>query len=405
MAARGGSILKISIQGTNRAKDVEFLNKLAEIFQSISLDNKNKEAERRIAFIDDQLVGISDSLLTTENKLQQFRSSNRVMDLSAQGQAIIGQVTILENERARLNLEANYYDYLSDYLSKEVSKEIPIVPITMGITDPGLTQLVTDLAALQQQMLSRGAGELNPLQGLLTQRIRSTKEALLETLNGLKRANNLARNENEEQINKINKQASTLPVTERQLLGFERKFRLNDELNTYLLQTRANQQMQKASNVADSEVIDTADELYSVVVSPNPMMVNFIALFLGSAIPFMIIFLLFLFNKKLKEEDIARMTDLSIVGNIPPSINKTDTVVLDDPGSGIAEAYRLLRSRMQFYSKDTKSPVILVTSSMPGEGKTFTAINLASVYSLLGKETVLVGFDLRKPKLYQDFNL
>ena len=81
---------------------------------------KKTEAVRRIQFIDDQLVGISDSLSTTENKLQKFRSTNKVMDLSAQGQAIIGQITLLENERARLNLEANYYDYLADYLAKEV---------------------------------------------------------------------------------------------------------------------------------------------------------------------------------------------------------------------------------------------------------------------------------------------
>ena len=87
------------------------------------MDKKNTEAERRIQFIDDQLVGISDSLSTTENRLQQFRSSHRVMDLSAQGQSIIGQVTFLENEKARLNLEANYYDYLADYLSQSIQLE------------------------------------------------------------------------------------------------------------------------------------------------------------------------------------------------------------------------------------------------------------------------------------------
>jgi tyrosine-protein kinase Etk/Wzc len=405
LITRGGSILGVSMEGSNRAKDADFLNKLAEVFQAISLDKKNAEAVRRIQFIDDQLVGISDSLSMTESKLQRFRSANRVMDLSAQGQAIIEQVTLLENERARLRLEANYYDYLADYLAKDISREVPIVPITMGITDPGLTRLVTELADLQQQLLNRGAGEMNPLQGLLSQRVRSTKEALLETLNGLRRANSLARSENQEQINKVNTQASTLPVTERQLLGIERKFKINDELYTFLLETRANQHMQKASNVADSEVIDPADEHYSVVVSPNPIKVHFVALFGGLGIPFLIIFLNFLFNKKLKDEDIRKMTDIPVVGNIPHSTEKINTVVFDYPNSAIAEAYRLLRSRMQFFTKDAAAPVILITSSMPGEGKTFTAINLAAAYSLLGKKTVLVGFDLRKPKISKDFNL
>jgi tyrosine-protein kinase Etk/Wzc len=405
LLSQGGSILRVSIEGTNKAKDADFLNKLAEIFHSISLDKKNAEAVRRIQFIDDQLVGITDSLSRTENKLQKFRSTNRVMDVSAQGQAIITQVTLLENERARLNLEANYYDYLADYLAQEVAKQIPIVPITMGISDPGLTRLVTDLAELQGQMLNKGAGEMNPLQGLLTQKIKSTKEALLETLNGLRRANSLAISDNQEQINKVNAQASALPITERLLLGIERKFKLNDQLYTFLLETRANLQMQKASNVADSEVIDPADENYSTVVSPNPIRVYFVGLLAGFGIPFLLIFLNFLFNKKLKDEDIRKMTDIPVVGNIPHSIEKTNNVVFDQPNSAIAEAYRLLRSRMQFFTKDAKAPVILVTSSMPGEGKTFTSINLASAYSLLGKKTILVGFDLRKPKIYQDFKL
>ena len=403
--SRGGSILEISISGTNRAKDVDFLNKHTEIFQSISLDKKNTEAVRRIRFIDDQLVGISDSLSLTENKLQQFRSANRVMDVSAQGQAIIAQITLLENERARLSLESNYYDYLAEYLAKDISREIPMVPITMGITDPGLTGLVTELANLQAQLLSRGAGEMNPLQNLLDQRVRSTKESLLETLNGLRRANSLARHENEQQINKVNSQASALPVTERQLLGIERKFRLNDEIYTFLLETRSQQQMQKASNIADSEVIDPADERFSMVVAPSPPKVYFVAIFFGFGIPFAIFFLIFLFNKKLKEEDIRRITDIPVVGNIPRCSEKTNTVAFDNPNSSIAEAYRLLRSRMQFFTKDAKTPVILITSSMPGDGKTFTAINLASVYSLLGKKTVLVGFDLRKPRIFEDFNL
>ena len=391
--------------GTNPRKDVDFLNKHLEGFQAISLNKKNAEANRRIQFIEDQLVGVSDSLSITENRLQQFRSSHRVMDLSAQGQSIIGQVTLLENERARLNLEANYYDYLSDYLAKDASGEVPIVPITMGITDPGLTRIVEELAELQSQLSITGAGERNPLQRNLEQRVRSSKDALRETLNGLRRANSLARSENQEQINIANAQASALPVTERQLLGIERKFRLNDELYTFLLETRAEQEMQKASNKADSEIIDPADARFSSVVSPNRMKLMLMAIFGGFALPLSLIFLGFLFNKRLKEEDIRRMTDIPVVGNIPHNTDKVSIVVFDIPNSAIAESFRLLRSRMQFFTKDTISPVLLVTSSMPEDGKTFASINLASVYSLLNKKTVLVGFDLRKPKIFQDFGL
>ena len=405
LLSRDGSILRISLAGTNRSKDAEFLNSHVENFQAISLDRKNMEAARRIQFIDDQLIGISDSLLTTENRLQQFRSSHRVMDLSAQGQSIIAQVTLLENERARLNLEANYYDYLADYLSKDISGEIPIVPITMGISDPGLTRLVEELVELQGQLASRGAGEMNPLQRNLEQRVRTSKDALRETLNGLRRANSLARSENQQQINRANTQASALPVTERQLLGYERKFRLNDELYTFLLEIRAEQEMQKASNRSDSEVIDPADDRFSMMIAPSPTKIYFMGLMAGFGLPFLIVFVSFLLDKKLKEEDIRRVTKMPVVGYIPQNSGKSNTVVFENPTSVIAESFRILRSRMQFLTKEASAPVILITSSMPGEGKTFTAINLASVYSLLGKKTVLLGMDLRKPKIFQDFQL
>lgn len=401
----GGSILNISIEGANRVKDADFLNKLIEGFQQISLERKNAEAIRRIEFIDAQLIGISDSLLLTENKLQQFRSSHRVMDLSAQGQAIIGQVTSLENEKARLSLEANYYDYLADYLEKNILVEAPIVPITMGITDPGLTRLVNELAELQRQYSTRGAGEMNPLQRNLEQRINSTKNALVETLNGLRRANSLARSDNQSRINQVNSQASALPITERQLLGIERQFTLNNELYTFLLETRAEQQMQKASNRADCEVIDPADPNFSVQIAPNSTRINFLALIAGLGIPSIIILLGFIFNTKIREEEIQSLSRFPLIASIPHVASKTNNIIFENPSSNFAEAYRLLRSKLQFFTKEKTSPVILITSSMPGDGKTFTSINLASVYSLLGQKTILLGFDLRKPRIFQDFNL
>lgn len=404
-ASRKGTIVRISLEGTNKTMDIDFLNKLIEIFLRNSLDKKNQEAVRTIAFIDDQLIDISDSLLITENKLQEFRSRNRVMNLSSQGQAIINQSMSLENERARLGIEANYYNYLAEYLAKDNIGEVPIAPATMGITDPGLTKLVADLADLQGQLYSKSMGEKNPLQSQLAQRVRNTKEALKETLNGVRRSNNMAMSEITEQIRTVNAQAAALPVTERQLLGIERKFKLNDELYTFLLEKRAVAQIQKASNLPDNEVIDPAKADASPV-KPKKNFIFLIALIAGIGIPFYWILIDDYFSNKVRrEEDIKKITGIPILGRVPHSVLKKNTVVLDEPGSHEAEAFRSLRSRMQFFTKETKAPVILITSSMPDEGKTFAAINLASVYSLVGMKTVLVGFDLRKPKIYSDFGI
>ncbi len=392
-----GSILQISLSGINKARDVDFLNKLASVFKKLSLEKKNLEADRRIQFINSQLVGISDSLVITENQLQQFRSSHRVMDLSAQGQVIITQVTNLENEKARLTLEANYYESLAEYLKRNKEGELPL-PISLGIEDETLTLLVTELADMQEQLSSTGGGEKNPLQNLLNQRIKSKKEELVETLNGLIRANSLAQKENQSQILRVNSQASALPVTERQLLGIERKFKINDELYTFLLEKRSELQMQRASNVPDNEVIDPASVEYATIVAPDQNMIYFLALFMGAFVPFIVLLLLFILNKTVREDDIQDYVSIPIVGNIPQERNNKLLEVINYPESELAESYRMIRSKLQFITQDKINPIILITSSMPADGKSVTSVNLATVYSLLGKKTVLVSCDLRQPK-------
>ncbi len=399
-----GTIVKLSLEGTNKEKDRDFLNKLIEKFLNSSLEKKNQEASRVIEFIDEQLIGISDSLMITENKLQDFRSRNRVMDISAQGTQIIEQAVKLEDEKARLILEANYYDYLTKYLAEGSTQETPVAPATMGITDPMLTRLVEELATLQTEYLSGPTSERNPIMVQLSVKIKNTQQSLRETLKNLIQANQIAQSENSEQIRTLNTEAAGLPVTEQQLLGFERKYKLNDELYTFLLEKRAEGQIQKASNTPDNELVDPARS--EGQIAPKAQRVYLMALMLGLGVPVSLLLVADFFNNKVTSEDeLRRITSLPVTGHIPHSDFEKQTVVLSEPGSGVAESFRSLRTRLQFFIRETRSPVILVTSSMPGEGKTFTAINLASAYSISGKKSVIVGFDLRKPKLYSDFNL
>ena len=404
-ATKEATIVTLSLEGNNKEMDIDFLNKLAGIFLNYNLDKKNIEAVRTIEFIDKQLVGITDSLAITEENLQKFRSKKMVMNLSAQGQVIIDQAMKLENDKARLVIESNYYIYLAEYLSKDNIGEVPIAPATMGITDPGLSRLVMDLAEVQGQYYSKSLGDKNPMQGQLAQRLKNTKDALKETLNGVKRANELAMRENRDQIVTVNSKAAALPVTERELLGIERKFKLNDVLYTFLLEKKSEAQIQKASNTPDNEIIDPARPGKDPV-SPKTTLSYLLAIMTGFGFPFLWIMIADTLNYRVRdEEDIIKITVMPIAGHVPHSRLKSPNVVFEEPYSHTTEAFRSLRSRMQFFTKEIKSPVILITSSMPEEGKTFTSINLASVYSIMGKKTVLVGFDLRRPRIYTDFGI
>ncbi len=403
-ATREGTIVRLSLQGTNKVQDMIFLNKLTEVYIQGNLEKKNQEAKRTIEFIEKQLNSVSDSLSLTETQLQEFRSRNRIMDVSAQAQQIIDQAVVLENERARLTLESNYYEYLEEYLSSEANEKVPVAPASMGIEDPLLANLMQELAALQAEYFSSAVGERNPLQSQLELRLTNTKNSIQETLKGITLANQMALNENNSQINNLNRQASNLPVKERQLLGFERKFNLNNVLYTFLLQSRAEAQIKQASNTADNELVDPSRSIGPV--SPSRLKVLLIAIALAFALPTLILLLNKLIHNEItSEEDINLISKLPVIGYFPRSRLSYRTVVLNEPNSRISEAFRSLRTRLEFFTKEAKSPIILVTSSMMGEGKTFTAINLASAYSLAGKKTLLVGFDLRRPTLSRNFEL
>lgn len=404
-ASPEATILRLSLEGTNKAKDIVFLDKLIEVHMMNNLDKKNTEAKRIIDFIDAQLVDVSDSLMQTESQLQEFRSKNRIMDVSAQSQQIIDQAVQLENEKARLTLVSNYYEYLEEYLAEEVSQEVPISPATMGIEDPNLGRLMQDFAGLQAEYFSSGVGERNPLQGQLEIRMSNTKKGLQETLHGIKLANQMAMDENKAQIDVLNERAARLPVKERQLLGFERKFNLNNVLYNFLLQQRAEAQIQKASNTPDNELIEPARAVFGPV-APIKIIIYLFAIFLGIGVPFLITFAWDGINDKISsEDDLKQITDLPVVGHIPHTRLSYGTIVLSETQSRVSEAFRNFRMRMEFFTNQEKSPIIMISSAMPGDGKSFTSINLASVYSLTGKKTVLVGFDLRKPTLLKSFDI
>ncbi len=403
--SRESTIINVTLEGTNKQKDMVFLSNLVHNFIYNNIERKNQEAERKIKFINDQLIGITDSLSITEDRLQQFRSRNMVMDISAQGEQIITQAMNLENERANLVLESNYYEYLAGYLSKDVVGELPVSPATIGITDPGLTRLVIELSDLQSQYFSKGLGDRNPMQSQIAQQLHNTRHALIETLEGVRHANELALNENSQQIRSVNSRAAALPRTERELLGIEREYKLNDVLYTFLLQKKAEAQIQKASNTPDNVVIDDARPDVKPV-SPKVTVIYLMAILLGIGITFLVIIISQALQNEIKNEvDLKKITNLPIAGWIPHSKNRTEKAVIDEPFSPLAESFRALRAKIQFFTQGIKSPVILITSSMPGEGKSFSAINLATIYSMMGKKTLLVGFDLRRPVVFSDIRI
>lgn len=401
------TLLNISLKGTNPKRITDFLNQLTSVYMDRSLEKKNKMALGTINFIDSQISDVADSLLTAETRLKTFRSSQGVMDLNFQGQQIFETLNQLETERSNLEVQKRYYQYLKDYLTTNDNISELLAPSSMNVVDPILTNLVTQLIALNSEranLLQSSNNQQNLYLANINVQIENLKKTIKENVTNTLNTLNISINEMNYRISKLSSQISQMPKTELQLKGIERKFKINDEIYTFLLQKRSEAQIARASSLPDYEVIDPARTSVAYIIAPKKMLNYFIAIFLAILLPSaLIIGIDFLNNKISQPDEIEALTAFPVIGKVFHSYRRSKIVVNDHPNSSITECFRAVRTNFQFFSEGGKKQVLLLTSSASGEGKTFCSMNLAAVFALNGHRTVLLEFDLRRPKIHQEF--
>jgi capsular exopolysaccharide synthesis family protein len=404
---KDASMVRLSAETECPDKARLFINMHLKMYRQRTLDKKNQFATNTIDFIDSQLRTITDSLNSTELNLQNFKKDNQVVDLSFQAQQLFDQARELDNKKAEVKIKSDYYQYLMDYLMKNRDAGNLIAPSVIGIDDPLLNNLVLELNKMADQkiaMTGNGISE-NPYLATIGSQIRNAKATLEENIGNMINNNNQAMKDIDQRLDYVMVEVRKLPETERELFGIERQFKLNDQIYTYLMQRRAEAQIARASNTPDNEIIDPA-RIILPNIRPKPSRNYALGLLLGLLIPGLFFVIKEIFNIKIEtEEEVKKITNLPVAGHIAHSRSEHQTIVLNDPKSNISEAFRNVRLRMRFFTREIKNPVILVTSSMAAEGKTFTALNLASAYSLSGAKTVLIGFDLRRPRIFEEFGV
>jgi capsular exopolysaccharide synthesis family protein len=401
------TLIKISLKGSNAQRIADFLNNLTSAYLGKSLDKKNKKALSTIEFIDTQISEVADSLSYAETTLKSFRSSQGVMDLNFQGQQIFEQLTQLENDRAALQVQKKYYEYLDNYLRTNTEVNDLMAPSAMNVMDPILTNLVTTLITLNSErasLLKNSSNQQNLYLADINVRVENVKQTIKETVKNTLNTLTISLNEINYRMNRASGQISQMPKTELQLRGIERKFKLNDAIYTFLLQKRSEAQIARASSIPDYEVVDAALSSITRLVSPKRLLNYIIALFLGFFLPTAFIMSRDFFNNKLSDaDDVEELTSFPIIGRVFHNFHRSKLVVNDHPHSSVTESFRAINANFQFFSEGGKRQVILFTSSTSGEGKTFGSINLATVFALNGHRTVILEFDLRRPKIHQEF--
>jgi capsular exopolysaccharide synthesis family protein len=397
------TVIEIGLKSVSVAKGIDLINGLMDVYSKQNLERKNHIASITIDYIDKQLGEISDSLNMTESNLQKFRSANQLLNVAEQATGISAQYVDLQNQRAELITRKRYYDYVADYLAKNDEFSNMIVPASIGIPDQILTSLMTELIAAQAQRsnLIENKQEKNPLVNKLNIRIDNIKKTIIDNISAVRQTTDISIDEMNKRVSKVEAKISSLPKTEQQLGGFERKYRLNDAIYNYLLEKRAEAKITKASNLPDDIIIEPARQVGTSPISPSTSKNYLIALILGLGFPFSYLLVRKALNNKIEsQESIERITDISILGKIIHNHKKTPNVVFEFPKSPISESYRVLRTNLDFTMKGGLHKVVMVTSCITGEGKSFNALNIAMSYAQLGRKTILLDFDLRKSTSY-----
>lgn len=403
-----GSVLFLSMAGNNPEQITDYLNKLMEVYLIRGLEEKNQTAINTVNFIDKQLGILDTSLKVAEFNLQDFRLKNRLIDISVEGLKVNSQMESFQNERVIAELQTRYYKYLQEYVKNRANLNQLVVPSTIDISDPLLGSLIEQFNAqiTEKTELLYTVQPDNPKVNLIDTKIENTRQALSDIVINLLNNNTITLNEIERQLSIVEKELNKLPSTERMLISIQRQYKVNDQIYTYLLQKRAEAAIAKASNVSDNKILDVAKVENAYLISPKTRSNNLLGLVIGLFLPMAVLILVDLLNHKISNlTEIERKTSIPIISTIGHSNNTGDIPVFEIPKSALAESFRGLRTNLQYMLRDSNQKVITITSTISGEGKTFCSSNLAAIFAMAGKKTLLVGLDLRKPKIHKVFNL
>jgi len=403
-----GSVITISSTGTVGEREVDFLNQLSQTYIQSGLERKQTIADNTFKFIDAQINVILDSLNQSENQLLTFRLSNNVINLSREGEIAYQRLKSFHDQRTQLKLQENYYKYLQSYIENRKDPQTVIAPTLVETGDQLLIAAVQELQAFykERENLDLSARADNPGIENINDRIQGVRLRILEIIKGLIENNDLTREQINTEEQAIISQLKTLPLNEQQLLNIKRKYDLYNQFYTFLLQKRAEAGIQKASTISNVRILDPARNDQLVETGGDKRIELLIAILLGLFIPGGIILLRDLLDNRIRErEDITHRTDLPIIGLIGHAEDKNLIVSGVSSTSGFTESLRRIRTNISFALRKEDQKVILVTSSISGEGKTFSAANLATIIALNNKKVCLLGCDLRKPTLHRSFNI
>jgi capsular exopolysaccharide synthesis family protein len=404
-ASARSSVIKITYEDINPYRVRDFLNILTQSYIALNIEKKSKTASSTLAFLDKQLAQIKQELQHSSDLLKRYKERNNFIDIDTKSREIVDKLIDYEKEYAQAKLQYQTFQILK----KELRRGNYAAMSGFGRAYPILDNMVQQLQDTQARKaeLLINLTPMHPDVVAVERRIVQIKRGIDEVAAGIDKELKQHLLALKRMVSKERAAMKQLPKKEQSLANLERVFGVNEKLYLYLLQRRSELSLLQASKVSDIRVLDKPYVALKPT-KPNKTIVLMTSLFLGLLFSFFATF--FRFNTKIKSaEDIERNSDIPLLGIIP-YVEKRDlynsAYVLKEPTSTAAEAFRAIRSNLEYIAPATKGgKVILVTSSVPNEGKTVVAANLASVLGMSEKRVIILSLDLRRPELHHKFGL
>ena len=400
------SVAVVSLMNTNIQRGQDFINKLIEMYNRNTNNDKNEVAEKTKEFINERIKIINEELGSTEDKLEAFKRNAGLTNIGSDAQLAVEGNAEYERKRVENGTQINLIRDLTKYINNP-SNEYEVLPANIGLSDNGLTTQIDRYNELifERKRLLRTSTENNPMIVNLDTSIRAMKANVKAAIDGTLQGLLIVKADLDREASRFSRRISDAPGQERQYVSIARQQEIKAGLYLMLLQKREENAITLAATANNAKIIDEP-AAEGGPVSPKPKMIYMVALAVGLGLPVGFIFLLGLTKFKIEGRgDVEKLTRLPIVGDVPLTDEKTGSItVFENQNTLMSETFRNVRTNLQFMLESSQK-VILVTSTVSGEGKSFISANLAISLSLLGKKVVIVGLDIRKPGLNKIFNI
>lgn len=403
------SIAQLQLTDEVPQRSLDYLKQLAIVYNRQANEDKNIVALRTEKFINSRLQKINAELGKTEGQLQNYKQQNGMVELKLNAGNAVTNQNESELKLADIQTQIELFSTIAQEVESSSRNLSQVIPSNVGLDDQSSTSLINKYneLVLERNRLLRSASENSPVVEPLTAQIRELNGNIRRAISTARQNLQIQRDALAAQVSKFNEQVAETPQQERMLTQIGRQQEVKSGLYLMLLQKREENSISLAATADKGKLID--DPQLVGKISPKSAIIMLIALLLGLAIPALVIFLLQLFRYKIEgHEDVARLTKLPIIADVAIASNtakgKADIVVHENQNNQMEEIFRSLRTNLQFMLHEGQK-VVLFTSSTSGEGKTFTAANLSVSFGLLGKKVILVGLDIRRPRLAELFGI